>query len=377
MKDLYELWLHSICGYEPQIVEKLVFMFERDEKKFSSSEVDAQQLKKLGISKKIGDRLSDAKYFNQACNTETYCNDNHIRIINQENSDYPEFLRNTDTPPRILFAKGERIDLNNNLFVSIVGSRTPTLQGLNTARQLGRKLAEAGIIVVSGMAEGIDAEAHKGALEAGGKTVAVLAGSVDHIYPKSNTKLYYEILKNGMILSERPPKTSVRRYFYQQRNRIIVGLSHGTVIVEGKAKSGTAISARLAVDNNRDVFAVPGNPTVWQSELPNKLIGEGAIIVDKVDSPVEYYREIRPEFFKKAVAEERKASAQSLLQGLGEEDVKILTCIRDNGCVASMDELVEKCNLPVNVIGSRLTILCIKGILRQESGNRYVLNENI
>ena len=375
MKDLYELWLHGICGYEPDVVEKMVSVFETESNKFSSPEMDIQRVKKLGLPAKFGERLSDAEYFNKACNTETYCQDNQIRIINMESPEYSDFLRNTDVPPRILFAKGEKIDLNKNLFVSVVGSRKPTAQGLSTARQIGRKLAEAGIVVVSGMAEGIDAEAHKGAIEAGGKTVAVLAGSVDAIYPKSNTKLYYEILKNGMVISERPPGTVVKKYFYQQRNRIIVGLSHGTVIVEGGAKSGTSMTARLALDNNRDIFAVPGNPIAWQSELPNKLIGEGAVIVEKMDSPVEYYRETRPEFFKKPACAETPRGIT--IQGLDDEDAKILHCIKDNGGVASVEELSEKCGLPVNVLGSRLTILSIRGILRQESGNMYVLATDI
>ncbi len=371
MKDLYELWLHSICDFEPETVEKMVFVFERDSEKFSSSEKDIAMVGKLGIPEKIGKRLSDADYFSKAYELEEYCGKNEIRLINAEASEYPDFLRHTNTPPRILFAKGEKIDLNKSICVSVVGTRKPTSQGLSVARQLGRKLAEAGIIVVSGMAEGIDAEAHKGAIEAGGKTVAVLAGGVDAIYPKSNEKLYYEILKNGMIVSERPPGTIVKRYFYQQRNRIVVGLSHGTVIVEGKEKSGTSMTARIALDNNRDVFAVPGNPVVWQSELPNRLISEGALIVDKMDGPVEYYRETRPEFFRNAKRTE--SNNKTKIQGLSEDDEKILGFIRNNGGVADIEELSEGCNLAPNVLGSRLTVLSVRGILRQESGNRYVL----
>ncbi len=371
MKDLYELWLHSICDYEPETVEKMVFAFESGSGRFSSGEKAVQLAKSMGVSEKIGKRLSEAEYFNKACETEEYCEKNGIRLINIESTEYPDFLKHTNTPPRILFAKGEKIDLNKNICVSVVGARKPTHQGLNVARQLGWKLAEAGIVVVSGMAEGIDAEAHKGAIEAGGKTVAVLAGSVDAIYPKVNEKLYYEILKNGMVVSERPPGTVVKRYFYQQRNRIVVGLSHGTIIVEGKEKSGTSITARLALDNNRDIFAVPGNPVAWQSELPNRLIGEGAMIVDKMDSPVEYYRETRPEFFKTAKTIENRVEIK--LQGLSAEDEKILGFIRDNGGIADVEELSEACNLAPNVLGSRLTVLSVRGILRQESGNRYVL----
>lgn len=375
MKTLYELWLHSICDFDPGVVEKMVSVFEGGLNKFSSPERERREVQNAGLPKKFGTRLSDAAFFDKACEISEYCDKNHIRIINQESDEYSEFLRNTNTPPRILFAKGEKIDLNKNLFVSVVGCRKPTDQGLSIARQIGRALAEAGIVVVSGMAEGIDAEAHKGALEAGGKTVAVLAGSVDEIYPKSNEKLYYEILKNGMIVSERPPGTVVRKYFYQQRNRIVVGLSHGTVIVEGKEPGGTSMTARLALENNRDIFAVPGNPIVWQASLPNKLIGEGAIIVEKKDSVVEYYKDMRPEYFEHNNTE--KNAEPVVIQGISDEDAVILNYIRDKAGVASMEELSENCGLALNVIASRLTILCIRGILRQESGNRYVLTGRI
>jgi len=375
MNDLYELWLHSICGFEPEYVEKMVFLFERDSNKFSSNEMDIQAIIKAGMPKKLAERISDAEFFDKACKIEDYCKENQIRIINQNSSEYSEFLKNTNTPPRILFAKGEKIDLNNNLCVSVVGCRKPTKQGLSVARQIGRKLAEAGIVVVSGMAEGIDAEAHKGAIEAGGKTVAVLAGSVDEIYPKSNEKLYYEILKNGMVISERPPWTVVQRYFYQQRNRIVVGLSHGTVIVEGKTPGGTSMTARIALDNNRDIFAVPGKPGVWQSELPNRLIAEGAMIVERMEDPAEYYKENRPEFFRNKTV--KKTSQPGKIQGFSDEDMKILSFIKDNAGVATMEELSENCNLPLNVLASRLTVLCIRGALRQESGNSYILTGNV
>ena len=109
MKDLYELWLHGICSYEPEIVEKMIVLFGNSDGRFSSPEMDVQNAKKLGIPEKFGKRLSDAEFYNQACNVEAYCKENHIRIINQENEEYSEFLRNINTPPRILFAKGEKI----------------------------------------------------------------------------------------------------------------------------------------------------------------------------------------------------------------------------------------------------------------------------
>lgn len=370
MEILYELWLHSICDFEPEKVEKAVVLFEGNGNRFSSREADTQMLKNIGLAADLKDRFSDPEFFAQARKIADYCESNQIRIVSQESEEYPEFLKHICTPPRILFVKGARIDWKNSLAVSVVGSRRPSPHGKSVAKQIGAKLAENGIVVVSGMAEGVDGEAHRGALEVGGKTVAVLAGSVDAIYPRSHERLYYDILKNGTIISERPPGTVVQKYFYQQRNRIVVGLSHGTVVVEGEEHSGTSMTARLALDNNRDVFAVPGNPIVPQAELPNRLISEGAMIVDKIERPVEYYREIRPEYFRdrQPVAAEPGKNI-----GLSHEDAQILQFIRDNGGIADAEELAENCRIAPNILAGKLTVLCIRGILRQESGNRYVL----
>ena len=363
MEILYELWLHTMCDFEPEVVEKAVVLFENTGRRFSSN--------KAGVSSKLADRIGEAEYFKRAQEILEYCNDNDIRIIEQDSAEYPTALKYINSPPRILFAKGKRIDLNNNLCVSIVGSRKPTPQGKAVAHGIGKSLAAEGVVVVSGMAEGIDAEAHRGALDAGGKTVAVLAGSVDTIYPKSNQKLYYDILEGGMVISERPPGTVVKPYFYQQRNRIVVGLSQGTVVAEGELSSGTAITARLAAENNRDVFAVPGNPLNTMAELPNHLIGEGAIIVDKIERPLEYYKETKTEYFEKTFPSKQEEVKR--FEGFSDDDRAILDFIAEHGGVADAEELAEELGFAANVLGTRLTVLCIRGVLRQESGNRYVV----
>lgn len=370
MEMLYELWLHTICDFEPETVEKAVVLFENKGRRFSSGMADRRKLTEVGLSPKLADRIGEAEYFKRAQEILDYCNDNDIRIINKDSAEYPQLLKHINSPPRILFAKGRRIDFNNDLCVSVVGSRKATPQGKAVAREIGRSLAAEGIVVVSGMAEGIDAEAHRGAIEAGGKTVAVLAGSVDTIYPQSNQRLYYDILKCGTVISERPPGTVVKPYFYQQRNRIVVGLSQGTVVVEGGLHSGTAITARLAAENNKDVFAVPGNPLVSMAELPNSLICEGAMIVDKIDRPLEYYKETKTEYFKKTLPRKEEVKR---FEGFSEDDRAILDFISGCGGVADAEEMAEELGFAPNVLGTKLTVLCIRGVLRQESGNRYVV----
>ena len=373
MELLYEVWLHSIATFEPEVVAKLAPIFERSTNTFTSGDMDRKLVKEIGLSGEFANRMSDAEVFKEAKEIIKYCRDNGIRIITTDSPEYPQSLKHINLPPRILFAKGAEIKWKNEIGVAVVGCRKPTEHGKTFARMIGKSLGQNNITVVSGLAEGIDTEAHWGALDAEARTVAVLAGSVDEVYPKSNERLYHRILENGgTIVSERPPKTPVKPYFYQQRNRIIIGMASGTVVVEGKKDGGTAISARLALEENKDIFAVPGNPVLWQSELPNKLISEGAEIVFNENVVAQAYKERYPDL----VAErkpQKPLKKNSKPEKMLSEDEKILEFLRESGRIATAEEIAENCKISINVLSGRLTILCIKGKLRQESGNRYVL----
>ena len=373
MELLYEIWLHEVCDFEPELAAKMAPVFEKPVHSFSSSDKERELLKEIGVSGEFAERMSNPEIFERAKATIKYCEDNGIRIITMDSEEYPARLKEINTPPRILFAKGAYLSIDNEVGVSVVGARKCTDHGKTFARLIGRSLARHNIVVISGMAEGIDAEAHKGALDEEGKTIAVLAGSVDHIYPKCNERLYRQILeKGGTILSERPPKTPVKRYFYQQRNRIITGLSLGAVIVEGEEHSGTSISARVALEDNKDIFAVPGNPMQAMSKLPNRLIDEGAIFVKNADIPAYHYKERFPNLvFERTSKNTPAKKTEHLLT----EDQKILKFLKENGGVARADQLAESLGINLGVLSGRLTILCIKGKIRQESGNRYVLCE--
>ncbi len=372
MELLYEVWLHTISKFEPDIANKISPLFETNNNMFTSGDRDERFIQDLGISGEFSKRMKSPEFFKEAQDIIEYCIENDIRIITRDSGEYPECLRHITLPPRILFAKGAYLNIDNEVAVSVVGCRKPTDQGKSFARLVGKALGENNITVISGMAEGIDGQAHKGALDGGGKTIAVLAGSVDHIYPQCHEKLYRDILDNGgTILSERPPKTPVRKYFYQQRNRIITGLSYGTVFVEGKEGSGTSITARLALDDNKDIFAVPGSPVCWQSELPNRLISEGAVIMTSADVPVKYYRERFPHMISKKPEIYKEKPAENLLT----EDERILEFLKDNSGIAGVEDISDALGIAANILSGRLTILCIKGKIRQESGNRYMLAE--
>lgn len=377
MDILYELWLHSICGFEPDKAAAAAFLFEDSGNALHSGDVDKKRAKEMGISDRIVNEIDNPEHFRAAGDIMRFCEREHIRIITQESKEYPERLKNVYMPPRILFARGQKLDIDNVLTLSVVGCRKPSPQGKEAAMRIAAELARHGAVVVGGMAEGIDTAAHWSVLNNKGRTVAVLAGGVDSIFPESNRKLYYELIEKGTVISERPPKSKGKGYYYRQRNRIIVGLSHGTIIVEGKESSGSAMYAGIVAENNRDLFAVPGNPVIWQSSLPNSLINDGAVMVNEFDVPVKHYMETRPELIHEP---EKEVSAKSdTARGSAvftESETKILNFIGDNGGTASMEEITQACDIPVNRLGSSLTMLAVRGILRAESGNRYVLCEN-
>ncbi|MBE7032106.1 MAG: DNA-processing protein DprA [Ruminococcaceae bacterium] len=370
MELLYEIWLHTICDFDPGLVAKIVPRFERRRLGFSSPELDMLELREIGVPEKLANRIGEPEYFKKATDIIEYCRDNGIRIVTQRSEEYPNLLLNTGIAPRLFFAKGRKLELNDAVSVSVSGSRKPSDQGKVIARGIGRSLAENGIVTVSGMAEGIDAEAHWGAIEGGGITIAVLAGGVDVIYPLCNRKLYYEIIKHGTVISERPPGTVGKGYFYQQRNRLVVGLGLGTVFVEGEIKSGTSMTARLALDNNRDIFAVPGNPMNPHAGLPNQLIAEGAIVVNDTNVPAEYYRAQNPELFKAVPRIPEPEEPQKAV--LTEED-KIIKYLKEKGDAIALDEISEALGIAVSALSGKLTVLAIKGSIRQESGNRYII----
>ena len=201
--------------------------------------------------------------------------DETIRTLKIDDPDYPVHLRSIGHAPELLYYIGD-ISLISSPLIGIVGTRRSSPYGRWAAKGIAAAVARCGIAVVSGMAEGIDSAAHWGCLDAGAPTVAVLGTGIDIPYPKSNEKLYHEIAKRGLILSEYPPGESGWKRNFPERNRIISGLSKSVVVVEGAIKSGSMITARLALEQGRDVFAVPGNINQPNSVGVNRLIADGA-----------------------------------------------------------------------------------------------------
>ncbi|RKD24684.1 DNA protecting protein DprA [Ammoniphilus oxalaticus] len=282
-----------------------------------------------------------------------------IDTITIFDEDYPPLLREIDDPPLILYAKGSRQALSGPT-LAIVGARRPSNYGRQVAFHLGSDLANIGFTIVSGLARGIDAEAHKGALHRGGKTIAVLGCGVDVIYPSQNKALYHAITKNGLILSEYLPDRQPHPRLFPLRNRMISGLSLGITVVEAALSSGSLNTAKHASEQNRDVFAVPGPISSPVSQGANNLIRDGAIPLTKVDDVLLQYEHL---------ALPLGAQEISVDEQLTRNEKKILEMIENTQ--ATVDQIVRCTSLGVQEVTQSLLNLQLQGKIRQLPGCMY------
>lgn len=297
---------------------------------------------------------------------------------------YPRLLREIYDPPVALFARG-RIELLDTVMLGVVGTRRPTPYGLAVAERLGADLARASLTIVSGMARGIDTAAHRGALAAGGKTVAVFGCGLDRVYPVENRRLAEQIAQEGLILSEFPMATPAHPQNFPVRNRIISGMSAGVLVVEGAQYSGSAITAKLAMDQGREVFAVPGNITSKMSWGPNLLIKQGVKLVQEwndvvVELPPELRRRLIEEGKARLLGEDGGAEdgtgqgpQASLPLGLaGPLGREILSLVQVDRAV-QLDEVLDKLeNYSSSEIIAALFELEMQGAVRQLPGKNFV-----
>lgn len=285
--------------------------------------------------------------------------ENQITYLLYHEPAYPELLRPIFDPPPGIFVRGALLP-EDNLAVSIVGSRQPTPYGLAVSEKLGRELAQAGITVISGMARGIDTAAHKGALQAGGRTIGVLGCGVDVIYPRENHRLYTQIISAGAVISEFPCGSPPEAWHFPVRNRLISGLARALVVVEAREKSGALITADLALEQGREVMAVPGNITSDLSRGTNNLIKQGACLV-------EGGKDILEEIGLGTLFNLPAAPAVHL--ALTPEEDKVYQLLSYE--LVSLDELIEKTRLATPQVLSALMFLELKGFVKQFPGKFY------
>ena len=305
------------------------------------------------------------KTLNYNCSKEiTYIKNNNVNILTLSSKNYPDYLKEIANNPVILFTKGNIECLNRPLF-SIIGTRKPTEYAKTATSNISSKLSEY-FCIVSGLALGIDSIAHESCVKEHNQTIAVLAHGIDSIHPKSNITLATNILnKKGLLISEFPLFSSPQKFHFPQRNRIISGLSQGLLITEATIKSGSMITANFAIEQNRDVFALPGNITNKNAEGPIHLIQQGAKCIYTV-------KDIFDEF---NISITEKNDQQSSVKTVSHEQFnstenKILSILTPQHHI---DEIQEKTQLDLSTVLHTLTFLEIKSIIKKTSANTYIL----
>ena len=291
------------------------------------------------------------------------------RLLNWTEPQYPQTLLQIYDPPVLLYLRGDPEILNAPI-LSIVGTRRPTLYGSQMAERLGRDLAARGIVILSGLARGIDAIAHHGALSANGRVIGVLGTGIDVCYPKENKKLYERVIERGAILSEFPLRTHPAPENFPIRNRIVAGMPLGVVVIEGAEFSGSLITARLAMDFGREVYGVPGNVTQAVSYAPNLLIKQGAkLVVNAEDVIEELPTPVRAVLVK---AERHESEQRNLLAAaaLGASEKRVFDLLNVEE-TRHIDELVENSGLNSSEVLATLFDLEMKGVVRQLPGKQF------
>jgi len=289
-----------------------------------------------------------------------------LKIITQDDKDYPENLKNIPDPPIVLYVKGE-LKEEDKFSIAIVGSRRASFYGLSSAEKFACDLSDKGFTIVSGMARGIDTSAHKGALKAGGRTIAVMGSGFRHIYPPENKALAQKIAQNGAVISEFPIDTEPLPQNFPRRNRVISGLGLGVLVVEAARNSGALITVDFALEQGKDVFALPGKVDSPTSFGTNGLIKQGAKLVSCADDIIEELN--LPIVTKPKV---RAEEAPDILKpGLIDSEEKILyDSISEQPLL--LDEIVDKTKMDISKIFNILLKLQLKKLIRQLPGRQFI-----
>jgi DNA processing protein len=286
-----------------------------------------------------------------------------IKIITQDDVDYPLNLKNIPDPPIVLYVKGE-LKKEDNLSIAVVGSRRASFYGLSSAQNFAAELSAAGFTIISGMARGIDTAAHQGALKRHGRTIAVMGSGFRHIYPAENKKLAEEISRTGAVVSEFPIDAGPLKANFPRRNRVISGLSLGVLVVEAARNSGALITADFALEQGREVFALPGKVDSVNSFGTNELIKQGAKLVSCADDILEEFNFcVSPKTAKRQAGAGLAAQELFLYESLSPEPLPL-------------DEIIEKTKLDIPAISSMLLKLQMMKLVRQLPGKQFVRCES-
>jgi DNA processing protein len=379
-EELYWLALKLVPGLGTRTSVKLLDRFRTPQAVFRASRTE---LEGVGVSGAVAQSIASGTTFEDAAGQHDKMAETDAAIITLSDPRYPQLLREIFDPPILLFARG-RVELLQSLAVAVVGTRRPTPYGMAVAERLSGDLAHAGLTIVSGMARGVDTAAHRGSLAAGGDTIAVLGCGVDVVYPAENRKLAAELSVKGLIVSEFPMGATAFPQNFPIRNRIISGISLGVLVVEGAQYSGSAITAKLAMDQGREVFAIPGNITNKLAWGPNLLIKQGAKLVQDWNDivselPAESRRHLIDRGRQKILAEDGASGAGETasvstdpVSELGNVARRLLASLQVDIAV-HLDDLLEKVEdtSPSELIAA-LFELEMLGLVKQLPGKNFV-----
>ncbi|PIU42805.1 MAG: DNA-protecting protein DprA [Parcubacteria group bacterium CG_4_9_14_0_2_um_filter_35_11] len=345
--------LNIVLGASPERLMKILSTFPFSQDAFNISQIE---LEKLNFQKETIDAFLKRKERIEVEKEWQRLKKEDIRLVVKEDEEYPEVLREIAKPPILLYIKGKL--LPGEKYLACVGTRWPSDYGKMVTPEIVGDLAETDFTIASGMARGIDTLAHKTALSHEKRTVAVVGNGLDIIFPPENQKLAKEIEEEGAIISEFPLETPPLKYNFPLRNRIIAGMSLGTLVIEGSEKSGALITANLALEEGREVFAIPGPIYSRMSKGPNNLIKQGA-------QPVTQVSDILTVFNLEAVTKEKE------IKGETKEENLIIEVLKKEP--AQVENLIKETGLDISKINSSLILMEIKGKIKR-SGNQYFIN---
>lgn len=355
--------LNSIPGVGRTTFRKLVSRFGSPEQALSASE---QELRETGgLSDALIGELQAYPWREYAEKELAKARNADVAIVTTEDAAYPGHLRNSPDPPLYLYVKGALLPADANA-VAIVGTRKPTHYGLTMTHRIAYELASAGLTIVSGMARGIDTQAHRGALAAKGRTIAVLGSGIDVAYPPENKGLMKQISCSGAVVAENPFGTKPEAGYFPARNRIISGLSQGTVIIEAAEDSGSLITAEYTMKQGRLLFALPGNIGSPNSRGPNNLIKEGALLVERAEDILKA--------LKLTAARDKKTDPEPAPRiPLSREEETVFRCITNEP--KHIDLIMTETGATPGKISGVLITLELKGLAKQLPGKFFVREE--
>jgi DNA processing protein len=360
---LYWLALNMVPGVGPITYHNLLVRFHDPERVFAASTRELAAA--VGIGEKTILAIKEFPAEKMAVEELKKATDLGVDIVTVRDPEYPKNLLQIYDPPPILYVRGERGG-RDPLMIAIVGSRSGSSYGRAVTRRISKELASAGVTVVSGMARGIDTYAHLGALEVGGSTIAVFGCGIDVIYPPENKKLFTDIINHGAVISEFSLSTPPEGKHFPRRNRIISGVSLGVVIVEATADSGSLITASHALEQGREVFAVPGNVGMATSKGTNRLIKQGAKLVEDAQ---DILTEVLPQYVPPKNGGRIKKDD---LPSLSDAEANIFHILSDTPL--HIDEISRLSQLEIQRVSTILLALELKGVISQLGGKMFVRN---